>query len=1058
MSDLGPVTLAALLGRPRPTDEQQAVIAAPLAPAVVVAGAGSGKTETMAARVVWLIANGHVRPDEVLGLTFTRKAAGELAGRLRQRLTALAATGRVAAAEGEPTVSTYDAFAGRIVSEHGARLGIEPDRGLLTAAGAWQRAARVVARWDGPMDDVEYAPVTVVEDLLSLHGQVAAHVTSLDAVDEVTASLLATIDGLPPGPRQRKPLASRLEGVHKAQRARRRLLPIVAEYRDSLEAAGLTDFGTVAEQAARVAAAVAEVGAAVRAQYRVVLLDEFQDTSYAQLDLLVALFGPGHPVTAVGDPAQSIYAWRGANADTLAAFAERFATDIPVRRASLRTSFRNDERILDVANVLAEPLRGGGQHVDTLVPAPEASSGEVQIALHRTRRDQADALADQVAARWGGSGQKRPSVGVLVRTRDEIPALEAALRAHDLPVEVVGLDGLLSIPEVVDVVSLLQVVADPARGDALLRLLTGPVLRLSPRDLHAMARWARQGSDRGALDSAGSGTAAMPWEVPDVGIAECLERPPPRGWLSDAASDRLATARRWVTAIRERVHRPLPDLVVEAVRVLGLDVETRARSHRTGAASSAHLDRLVEEASAFADLATQAGLAEFLDYLAAGEEQERGFRRAAEVHLSSRVQLLTVHAAKGLEWDVVAVAGLSDGGFPTRSRSSGAWLSDPGTLPYPLRGDASALPQLRTDGVADQSDLVSRVNDLYDASRTAHLDEERRLAYVAVTRARHSLLLHGYRWAEGKKPREPSEFLLEVAQLPEVSSDVWVADPGPAPDPTAGAPLWPVDPLGRHRPAIEDGAALVRAALNDGTEAPSARRVALTGRAAAWDGEVGRLLAEREAENDRARTIRMPAHVSATTLVAVQRDPSEVVDRIRRPMPSRPQVQARQGTAFHAWVEQYFGRPGLLDLDELPGAADASAPPPAADLAELREAFLASPWAAREPLDVEAPFEMVVADTIVRGRVDAVFGEGDGLVVVDWKTGPPPRSRSEAEDRSSQLAVYRAAFATLYGLDPGSVRAVFHHVRENVTIEQTGDVSVADVVRRLRDHAVATTR
>lgn len=1038
MTTLGPETIAALLGRPSPTEEQKAVITAPLRPSVVIAGAGSGKTETMASRVVWLVANGVVRPEQVLGLTFTRKAAGELSSRVRRHLAALAATGRVSIPETEPTVSTYDAFAGSLVSEHGARLGVEPRRRLLSPAGAWQRAARLVHSWDGTMDDVEYAPSTVVDDVLGLHEQLAAHVGDPDDVERHTRALLDLIESLPPGPAQRKPVHSRLEGVVRAQRARLRLLPLVQCYRDGLGGADLTDFATVAEHAARVAARIGEVGRQARDQYRLVLLDEFQDTSYAQLDLLFSLFGAGHPVTAVGDPFQSIYAWRGASADTLTAFAERFGVTGVEQRHSLRTSFRNARRILTVANGLADPLRGGAVPVETLVPAPAAPLGEVRVAVHHSRADQATALADDVAEQWHlADGDERPSIGVLVRKREEIPAIEAALRERDVPVDVVGLDGLLSVPEVVDVVALLQVAADPARGDALMRLLTGPVLHLGPRDVHALGRWAHRLGPRAERE--------LPsWQVPPVGIVECLAQPPPRGWLSDAAATRLAVASRWVAEVRGRIHRPLPDVVADAAVVLGLDVETMTRAHRTGGIGTSHLDRLVDEAAQFADLAPQAGLREFLDYLDAGSEQERGLRRAAQVHPGTRVQLLTVHAAKGLEWDVVAVAGLTEGGFPTRSRTSGAWLTDPGTLPYPLRGDAAALPALDATGVPSQSHLAARVDEFFEAGRALHLEEERRLMYVAATRARRLLLCHGYRWGEGQRALDPSRFLDEIAESPGVEVTTCVADPGEAPDPTQDAPQWPSDPLGHRRRALESGAALVRDAMTH----PSSAAENLTGRASEWEREVRLLLAERDAEGRRARIVHLPSHLSATQLVAAERDPTELLDRMRRPMPVRPRVQARQGTAFHAWVEQYYGRPGLLDLDELPGAADATAPPPAADLHELREAFLASVWAAREPIEVEAPFELVVDGVVVRGRADAVFADGDGIVVVDWKTGPPPHSAAEATARAAQLAVYRQAFATLHGLAESQVRAVFHHVRENVTIEEPARAaSVAQLVR-----------
>ncbi|MGB9375590.1 MAG: ATP-dependent helicase, partial [Jiangellales bacterium] len=509
MSGLSPTVIAALLGRPAPTAEQQAVITAPLGPGVVVAGAGSGKTETMAARVVWLVANGYVGPDEVLGLTFTRKAASELAHRVRRRLAALEASGRVHVAPGEPVISTYDAFAGRIVAEHGARLGLEPGRRMVTPAGAWQRAARLVHSWDGDMSDVVAAPDTVVADVLDLHEQAASHLTSLDLVAAQSRTLLDQVDSLPPGPRQRKPRHSWLEGVHTAQRTRLRIIDLVDRYRRDLRRDDLADFATVAADAASVAGEFDEVGSTLRRQFRLVLLDEFQDTSYAQLDLLLALFGAGHAVTAVGDPFQSIYAWRGANADTLAAFGEQFGGGADVAHQSLSTSFRNATLVLDVANVVAAPLRSGPHQVQSLVPASSAERGEVSVALHRTKADQAVAVAEWVAAVWGAGNTTTgstdadekaapPSIGVLVRKRDELPMLEAALREHGLPVEVVGLDGLLTVPEVADAVALLQVAADPARGDALMRLLTGPSLRFGPRDLDALARWARHLSPEAA--------------------------------------------------------------------------------------------------------------------------------------------------------------------------------------------------------------------------------------------------------------------------------------------------------------------------------------------------------------------------------------------------------------------------------------------------------------------------------------------------------------------------------------------------------------------------------
>ena len=188
---IGPVQLARLLRLPEPTPEQAAVIAAPLGPLAVIAGAGSGKSETMAARLVWLVANGMVRPERVLGLTFTRKAAAELGDRVRSRLERLrranlegsglgpagaapagtGPAGRPGSGDpfgGDPAIGTYHAYAGRLVSDNALREGLEPSMRLITPALSWQLAAGIVAAYDGPMDEIICTPQTVTAAVLEL--------------------------------------------------------------------------------------------------------------------------------------------------------------------------------------------------------------------------------------------------------------------------------------------------------------------------------------------------------------------------------------------------------------------------------------------------------------------------------------------------------------------------------------------------------------------------------------------------------------------------------------------------------------------------------------------------------------------------------------------------------------------------------------------------------------------------------------------------------------------------------------------------------------------------
>ncbi|HZB49900.1 MAG TPA: ATP-dependent helicase, partial [Mycobacteriales bacterium] len=487
----GPEELAAALHLPPPTPEQAAVIAAPPGPAVVVAGAGSGKTETMSARVVWLVANELVRPDQVLGLTFTTKAAGELGTRIRTRLAQLRAflgggAGNTAGdpvLAGEPTVSTYHSYAGRLVAEHALRLGVEPSVRLLTEAMTWQLAQRVVRTYDLDVPELDNAETTVTGWLLDLAGELAEHLVAPDELRRWTADLRAAILAKPRRSASGRGVAgepyAEVRRLLDRAAARAALLPLVERYVRAKEASAAIDFGDQVAIAARVADSFAEVGRQERARYAAVLLDEYQDTGHAQLTLLRGLYGGGHPVTAVGDPAQAIYGWRGASEASLRRFRDHFRTAAgePAPVLPLSVSFRNDELILDVANDLSAELRGD---VPLLTPGPRGGPGVVRAALLPTVLDEADWLAAQLAEVWEGEAR---TVAVLCRRRSQFDLIARALRARGVPVELVGLGGLLATPEVRDLVSTLQVVSDPTAGAALARLLTGARWRVGARDL-----------------------------------------------------------------------------------------------------------------------------------------------------------------------------------------------------------------------------------------------------------------------------------------------------------------------------------------------------------------------------------------------------------------------------------------------------------------------------------------------------------------------------------------------------------------------------------------------
>ncbi len=1044
-----------------PSAEQARVVAAPAdRPLVVVAGAGSGKTETMAARVSWLVANRLVEPEAVLGLTFTRKAASELGERVRLRLVALArhpATEpdlRDRLAIAQPTVSTYHGYAAALVAEHGLRIGIEPGAGVLGPAMCWGQAATVVSAYTGDMDDVPLTLLTTVEDVLALAAELGEHDISPADLRAWTERLGARIAGYPDAPRKRGPYKD-VSDVLARQRARVALLPLVEAFEARKRAAGAIDYADQVAYAARIAVASAEVGRRERARWKVVLLDEYQDTSVGQLRMLEALFGreTGHPVLAVGDPRQSIYGWRGASAGTIERYARTFS-GLPGRRAerlTLATSWRNDEAVLAVANAVSGLLPPPAQPLPDLAPAPTAGPGSVTVGLYETAAEETAALADRLAACWLGNDTDlarritghRPTVAVLARTRKQLPGIAAALRERGLPVEVVGLGGLLEVPEVSDVVATLTVLVDPTAGDALGRLLTGARWRIGPRDLAALEARARAlvHSRRPPKSTADDAAAQAPTERGS--IIEALDDLGDPDAYSPEGHRRLRRLGAELAQLRNRLGESLPDLVDDVARTLGLETELASAPGVSPAGARAHLDALHGVAAEFTELAELPSLPAFLGYLRDAEERERGLEPGEVAVNPEAVQLLTGHSAKGLEWDVVAVPGMTVDQFPARSQAADSWIKDPGAVPAELRlTDRDELPalELPPPGTGDQAVVKAALDDYVQKWKDFGLGEEIRLGYVAVTRAKHVLLCSGSWWRDGVKPCGPSVLLHTVREACEAGAGT-VVHWAPAPPDGAENPalaewpvgVWPADPLapGRRR-ALSAAADLVDAAVPHPLEA----ELVLDGsdpQLEQWVRDADLLLRERARHTSPTVDVPLPSHLSVSALVTLRRDPAELARRLRRPMPAAPAPQARRGTAFHAWLEERFGAAKLVDLDELPGSGDEFAAQDAA-LADLQQAFLASEWADRQPAEVEVPFETPLGPLTLRGRIDAVYADGAGRYeVIDWKTGPPP-SGAELVAAGVQLAAYRLGWARLAGVPVEQVSAGFHHVSANLTL------------------------
>jgi len=1056
--------VARMLGQAySPTAQQRAVIEAGAEPALVVAGAGSGKTETMSARVVWLLANGLVTPGEVLGLTFTRKAAGELSARIRGQIDKLRASGNLPGSHDPldaPTVSTYNSFANALFRENALAIGREADGVLLGEAAAWRLARTIVGRSEDPrLLESEHSLDKLTTAVLDL-----AHALSDNDVQEPGGVLrlaeeFQAILELPSGSSRSGALKDAVDSVALV-RDLPLLVDLAVEFAAEKRRRGLIEYS---DQVAFALQAVKRRGddlaAEYRSRYKVVLLDEYQDTSFIQTDLLSGLFR-GHPVMAVGDPNQSIYGWRGASADNLDDFSRAFTGRAGVAPTyPLTTSWRNPTSVLDAANLIAAPLNAKARvDVQQLGPRTDAPTGAVEVSYAQTIVDEATAVAQWFKRGFEGA-EAAPTAALLMRSWSRTDVFTRALREAGIRYHVLGLGGLLEQPAVVDLVCALRVLVDPDAGSELLRLLAGARWRLGVRDIQALrslASWLEKRDFRQQLLD-GEVRQQLRGSVADdegASIVEALDfigtARPEHGALQDFSPeglDRLRRAAKQFEALRGRLGLELLDLVTLVVQELNLDIEVRANESASG--GQAGLDAFLALAAGFtATDDTGAGVRAFLDWLYEAEGRER-FSPRTEAPEPGSVQVLTIHGSKGLEWDLVAVPRLVEDELPGSYRDGNGWVRF-GQLPYDFRGDRNALPVLGWRNATTHKEFVAELGEFKGRLRERHLDEERRLAYVAVTRARERLLLSGSYWGGQTKPRTPSTYLTELRDQGLIAADAvppLESDENPLEAQLADPVIWPKNPLRGRESAVRAAADAVRHRLELGPGDPARD----TG---AWRDELELLLRELDERRRGAdRTAPPPVRIPASKYKDFVSDPEATLASLRRPMPERPYKATRIGTLFHAWVEQRAGVVGqaeVIDADEF--ERDDLVPENEADavrLADLRATFERSKWAGLKPLEVEIEIHAPLAGHVFVCKLDAVYPLPDGRVeIVDWKTGKAPKDDEDLERKQFQLALYRHAYATWKGIEPASIDAVFYFVADDEVIRPERIYSSEELAER----------
>ena len=1121
-----------LAGDRMPTPEQREVIESEDAAILVTAGAGSGKTATMANRIAYHVAAGRVSPEEVLGLTFTRKAAGELSQRVDRALGRLRAAGMLPhtgqtsrSSLARPTISTYNAFASDIAASYGMLVGADPTARLVTDAERFQLMDSVVA--EGAVDpDVasRHSRARIVEVALCLAAGGIDNGVSVERMREFFEGEAAALERLGKDPRKFTKGDMADAGMETAEWERLKrdwralakadfalqlaCLPAVEAYMERKRSLGLVEFADQVATASEVLGRHGRIGEETASRHRLVLLDEYQDTSVNQAVFLRRALGgagEGRSVCAVGDPNQAIYGWRGASANALADFAVAFAGEAPVRRLTLSTSFRSDAAILDAANAVAAPLNEAAAGVRKLEARPGCGPGRVVEARPLFAEDSYRAIArrvEDVQAEVSRTRGAQPEIAVLCRKRSSIERVADALRERGVAYEIVGGESLIERPEIVTVRAALGVLARPSRGGLLVRLLlhwgTGSDA------IRALREWSRELARRSVGDAPLDPRA-------EASLVEAVSRLPDQEWagsrglaLDSAAFSRLSLVSKSLASLRSSVHLPLADLVEKCISELGLDLAAACRTEGSQRVRTS-LDSFVALARGYSAAHPGASVRDFVDWLDLVERHEHGGEEEAGIDASEEVevhagvvQILTVHAAKGLEWrDLVAIPEMVSAQF-SEKESGKSWTTDPSVFPFPLRADRAHLPRFRPSDFSERLDAALAYSRFLRTDIPAHENAEaRRLAYVAFTRPQAELFLAGYGLAAKEilpsfveddavslLPR--SVFLDDVRKgagvLPaaDVAGPEWPSElteecpatmplaeaterTGGPPEPVidyanADLPLWPADVV-RAGPGAgpASGPGGPGGGPGDSGESPvPPERIAM------WRRSADLLIREREAASRPAVPER--PYVTATDVVHLSEDPAAFLAQWRRPTPQRPSRAARTGTEVHSRIAEFYERPARLDIDSVMAQGEQ---PVDMDVltreeeARLLEAFKASRWARMPAIAVEESLSAVIGGRVVRCTIDAVLdtsAEPDLLAatIVDWKTGRRPDGEALAS-RELQLAIYRLAWARAHGRDIADVGACFVYLREPEGRQTLAAAKLTEeeVARRIEDSLAA---
>jgi len=1011
--------------------EQKAAIFAPLEPSLILAGAGTGKTTVMVERVCQLIKSNQIKSEQILGLTFTNKAASEFKERTIKRLKELEIYGT------EPDIATYHAFAQNLLTNYGLRIGVDSDARTLSDSARANFAYQVVKNTKLKLADTPDSLNSVVNKVLKLDNELAEHDIEIDYLIERStefADQVAAIGG-----------KQGIMAMAEVSRYRKDLAMLVREFRQAKNVARIIDFADQLRFALAIVRAHSSVKESLRETYQAVLLDEYQDTSVTQRILMTTIFGEGHPVTAVGDPLQAIYGWRGAAVSNIEQFKSHFTKSDGSTATVyyLTTNYRSSQEILDMANTISVNLKSDLTKDHDLVAAgSRKNKTEVKVDLIDTAQNEIEFIIKKINEIKDTTPLS--DIAILARKSIVLQDLFEALNAAQLPASFAGTRDLLKVPEVIELLGYLRAIDDPTHNPSLIRILTGPRFQISLRDIALIAKRAKEISNTTRTDLSEADLKAWLNEaVSGVDLAElavisdAIDSPGEFSY-GEGVLDKLKKLSIELSYLRKYQSEPLSDFIYRVLVTTNLLNELKIKSAITSAGKQQAIDEILSLAARYTDSDDAASLTTFLNWLETSEDLSEQLKYKL-MPAKNSITLITVHSAKGLEWPVVFLPAVVSGTFPDVGVD--AWLKKAELLPPWIRQDSSSLNQL--------TDFSSKGFDNYEEElKVAQQLEERRLMYVAVTRAQDKLFVSGHNWGfTQSKARKISPFISDFKKLAEKNPKIigqWqVVGPDEKNPNLINQPiqLWPAVLDSEIQKRINTAASLVRTA-----EAINESDLKLTNAESeilsAWDKAIESLVNEIAEQTKPVKTVQAPINLNVTRTIEIAQDKNKFAQRLLRPMPRAPFVETKRGTQFHLWVENHYRHPTLLDPFDMPGSLGSEALSDQ-DLKTMQKNFLASKWADLKPLALEWEFDVKLANRYVRGRIDAVFEIDGRIVIIDWKTGKKENSNE------LQLSIYRHAWAIRKSVDPNKIDVAFVYLPSLAQHQPTELIDLAEIEQLL---------